>query len=188
MDPPSQGSPPSHRDNPHQRVGQPTYAVVSNSTQYVNCSPTKDVPSTPCFVQALEQSHSREATNLDLLNHPFPCHLSIHDKFIPMAVFDSTLVPLFVVEDFVQMIHKVMPQRRWPNNNWFAKLLPNPFPNHSLFSMKLVIVVCTFDVTTSSKTFGFTSPVQDMLVYENLLFRVCVVVAHKYRALPLSVS
>ena len=74
----------------------------------------------------------------------------------------------------IQMIHKVMPVKEVPNNKGFAKVLPNPFPNHSLFSMKLVIVICTFDVTTSFKTSGFTSPVQEGLVYENLSFRACV--------------
>jgi hypothetical protein len=48
----------------------------------------------------LEQGHNGEATNLDLLNHPFPRHLGIHDEFIPNAVFDLRLMPLFV-EDFI---------------------------------------------------------------------------------------
>ena len=60
-----------------------------------------DVPSTPRLVKTLEQGHSGEGTNLDLLNHPFPRHLGIHDEFIPNVVFDLRLMSLFVVEDFI---------------------------------------------------------------------------------------
>ena len=53
---------------------------------------TKDIPSTPGLVEALKQSFSGEDANLDLLDHPFPCCLDVHDEFIPNKVFNLRLV------------------------------------------------------------------------------------------------
>lgn len=64
-------------------------------------SPIKDVPSDPRLVKTFKQGHNGKATNLDLLNQPFPRHLGLHIKIIPNAVFDIRLVPLFMIEDFV---------------------------------------------------------------------------------------
>ena len=68
------------------------------------------------YVEALEQGHSGEATNLNLLSHPFPCCLGIHDEVIPIAVFDLRFVSLLWLQTLslrsIQMVHKVMSQRR----------------------------------------------------------------------------
>jgi hypothetical protein len=44
---------------------------------------------------------SGEATNLNLFDHPFPCHLGVDNEFILDTVLDLGLMPLFMVEHFV---------------------------------------------------------------------------------------
>jgi hypothetical protein len=48
---------------------------------------TKDFPSTPRLVEALEHSFNEEDVELDLLDGPFPCCLGVHDEVIPNKVF-----------------------------------------------------------------------------------------------------
>jgi hypothetical protein len=62
---------------------------------------TKDIPSSPSPIKALEHGQSRETTNLNLFNYPLPSHFSIKDEAIPNLMFDLRDMPLFMIENFI---------------------------------------------------------------------------------------
>lgn len=99
---------------------------------------TKNIPSTPSFVQTLEHGRCIEATNLNLFNYPIPGRLGVNDEFISDPMLDLRLVPLFMVEHFVITFDPNGPKRNAPkevpNFNHFAVFLMDPFPKQRLAS------------------------------------------------------
>lgn len=76
----------------------------------------------------MEHSHGREIFNLDLLNDPLPCRLSVDDEFVPHVVFDLTrLVPLFMIEHLVVTFNpngaKSDAEEKMPNFGFLVKFL-----------------------------------------------------------------
>ena len=63
--------------------------------------PTKNIPRPPCLVETLKHGRGKQIIDLDLFDIPITCCLGINDKFIPYAVLDPRLVPLFMVKHFV---------------------------------------------------------------------------------------
>ena len=116
--------------------------LVQSNVQLVH--PTKDIPSSPCLVGALEHSRSCKAPNLHLLDHPFPCCLGVDDEFIPNTVFDLRLMSLFMAKHLVVAFIPNGPKRntakKVPNFDLFAKFLTNPSPKQSLFPMEAIKV------------------------------------------------
>jgi hypothetical protein len=95
-------------------------------------SPTKNIPSAPSFVKALEHGHRGETANLDLFNHPVPSCIGVHDEFIPNPMLDFRLVPFFMIEHFVIVFDPNGPKRNTPkevpNRNLFAIFFWESFP------------------------------------------------------------
>jgi hypothetical protein len=49
----------------------------------------------------LEHGRDREAANINLFDNPIPRRFGVDDEFIPHAVLDLGLMPLFMIEHFV---------------------------------------------------------------------------------------
>ena len=98
----------------------------------------------PSLVKSLEHGHRREATNLDLCRHPFPCHLGINDKFVPNLLLNLRFVPMCLIEHFVVLFDPNGPQGNAPkkvtNFNYFTIFLGDPFPEQSLLPVETIIV------------------------------------------------
>lgn len=62
----------------------------------------------------MEHGYSREITNLNLFEHPFPSRLGMDDEFIPNAMFDLRIMPMFVTKHFVIPLDPNGPQCNAP--------------------------------------------------------------------------
>ena len=76
--------------------------------------PAKDNPGAPSFVKPLEHGRRGETTNLNLLDHPIPCHFGINDELLPNPVLDLSLMSLYAVEHFVITFNSNGPKRDAP--------------------------------------------------------------------------
>jgi hypothetical protein len=107
-------------------------------------SSTKNIPSAPSVVKALEQGHRRKGTNLDVLEDTLPRRLGIKDEFVPNAVFNPRFMPLFMVKHFVIAFNPNRPKgnasKEVPNFGLRAILIRDPFPKESLFPIEAIVV------------------------------------------------
>ena len=77
------------------------------------------------------------------LNHLPRCH-GIEDKFVPNPMFHLGFVPFFTIKHLIIFFNPNGPKRdaykKMSNLNHVAKLFRNLFPEHRLFSIKVVVI------------------------------------------------
>jgi hypothetical protein len=108
-------------------------------------SSIKHIPRSPRFIKALEHTHRRERTNLDLFENSLPRGLGIQDEFVPNVVFDPSFMALLVVKNLVVAFNpngqKINAPKEVPNFNHLGTiLLGKPFPEENLFPIETIII------------------------------------------------
>ena len=105
---------------------------------------TKDTPSPPGIVKALEHSCHWKHANPNLFHHTIPSRFSIYNEFIPNHVFNLWIVPLYLVEHFVILFDLDGPKcdasKKVPNLNFWAIFTWKPLSEQLLFPVKTIIV------------------------------------------------
>lgn len=150
--PSSQGQPPNHRPHPHHTTNLTTIkpiALLSTLPFLVpfNVSvvfPTENVPSSPSFVETLDESFHRKPTDLNQFHYLVPGCFGVDNELVPNTVLNLGLMSLFVVKHLIIMFNsdgsKGNASKEMPNFNQLAVFFGDPFTKQSLLPVEAIII------------------------------------------------
>lgn len=116
---------------------------------------TKNVPSSPCFIEAFEEGFGWVDANLTKLNNPSSSYLGVHNEIIPNKVSRDGLMLLLMVGHAAWRYRpkRCMPSIHWewwPCAKWTrwgqhfcgSKLGPKPKTNRTCRSLGVSLATC----------------------------------------------